>query len=74
LTEKKKVAHLTWRSLSHIGDMESSLGRASEMEMEMMVSEPIGATQQLVESIKAQLPYPCSSDDVYCVVEEWTFF
>ncbi|KAK0491049.1 hypothetical protein IW261DRAFT_59517 [Armillaria novae-zelandiae] len=20
------------------------------------------------------LPYPCSADDIYCVVEEWSFF
>ncbi|KAG7449192.1 uncharacterized protein BT62DRAFT_669251 [Guyanagaster necrorhizus] len=52
-----------WRAFTH-GSV--SPGQAGAM----------GATSSHREAgfTGGALPYPCSADDIYCVVEEWSFF
>lgn len=54
---------LGWRAFTH-GSV--SPGQAGAM----------GATSSHREAgfTGGALPYPCSADDIYCVVEEWSFF
>ncbi|KAJ7700112.1 hypothetical protein B0H17DRAFT_925803, partial [Mycena rosella] len=54
------AALLGWRALRAQG------GHPSSSAGQML--EPAGISGQAVR------PYPCSIDDVYCVVEDYTFF
>lgn len=47
------------------------LGRAAEVGL-----GTTGSTRQRMEPgfTGAIRPYPCSGDDIYCIVEEYTFF
>lgn len=63
------AALLAWRAFTH---RSIDLGRAAELDV-VSASQP---AQRIREPgfTGGLRPYPCSSDDVYCVVEEWTFF
>jgi len=57
------AALIAWRAFSHQG---VDLGRAAGVDIPMA-----SASRQEPEGIR---PYPCSSDDLYCIVEEYTFW
>jgi hypothetical protein len=52
-----------------------SPGRAAEAELAALLGTPQASRPQLEPGFTAGYrPYPCSADDVYCIVEDWTFF
>jgi len=58
---------LAWRAFTH---RSVDLGRAGEVD----TPRASAGGQREPGFTGGARPYPCSSDDLYCVVEEYTFF
>ena len=64
------ATRLAWRAFTHrAGDP----GRAGEVDVRVPMASA-GGQKERGFTTGGGRPYPCSSDDLYCVVEEYTFF
>jgi len=64
---------LAWRALTH-RNVDKGIAGALDS---IAITQPARALVRKIDpepSFSGLRPYPCSSDDIYCVVEEWSFF
>jgi len=65
------AVHLAWRSLTQSHRVaEKEVGIVTAAAATTHATDLDGTVEQFTDR---QRPYPCTMDDVYCVVEEWTF-
>ena len=65
---KEPAALIAWRAFSH---SEVDLGRVVGVDTPIASASREEPGTRITGGIR---PYPCSSDDLYCVVEEYTFW
>jgi len=69
---------LAWRAwIARRMEVGMDLGRSAEVELASAgaTTHQTAARRRLEPGFTGAIrPYPCSSDDVYCIVEEYTFF
>lgn len=66
------AALLAWRAVTHRG---VDMGLAGAVDSIAAGTQPTVARKLAAAFTPESLrPYPCSSDDIYCVVEEWSYF